>query len=207
MQLIAIIDYGMGNLHSVKKAAIAVAKNAEVIITSDLKQIQDSDKIIFPGQGAAKECMQAIKKNNLQKTILEAANEKPFLGICMGAHVLFSHSTENGGVECLDFLAGKDKNLRDLLGEKAKVPHMGWNSIKQTHEHPLWHGIEDNSYFYFAHSYFMHPTNQDIICGTTDYMDVIFCTAIAYKQVFAIQAHPEKSSYQGLQLLRNFVKL
>ena len=207
---IAIIDYGMGNLYSVAKAVEHVADaNDNVVLTSNPKQIEACDKIIFPGQGAAKDCMDALYECDLQAAVVEAAQQKPFLGICMGMQVLMQMSEENNGVHCLGLYPGTVKYFGEHLNIGAeencyKVPHMGWNVIEQQHNHPLWKGIADNSYFYFVHSYFVDAEQQQLIAGTTDY-GVTFTSVIACDNVFAMQCHPEKSAEAGLQLLKNFI--
>ncbi len=209
MQTIAVIDYGMGNLHSVTKALEHVAPNQKVILTNDLATIKTADRIVFPGQGAAKDCMQAIHDNGLNDVILETAQTKPFLGICMGMQVLVSHSEENGGTDCLGLydanVTAFANPLNDVKGERLKVPHMGWNHIQQAKQHALWKGIPDNSRFYFVHSYFLNMIGSDLHEGTCNYGHD-FSAVIAKDNVFAMQCHPEKSAEHGLQLLTNFTK-
>lgn len=207
MTSIAVVDYGMGNLRSVAKALEHVAEAAQVIITSSAEQIDNADRVVFPGQGAARDCMKEIAERQLSEVINRAAREKPFLGICMGAQVLLSHSEENQGVDCLGLYPGEvrffGEQLTDSAGEKLKIPHMGWNGVRHRGDHPLWHDITDNSRFYFVHSYYMDPTEQDIVQATTDY-GFEFVSAIGRDNVFAVQFHPEKSARDGLQLLQNF---
>jgi glutamine amidotransferase len=197
--LIAIIDYGSGNIHSVQKALEYVAPNAKVVHTDDKTTLLNADKIIFPGQGAMGSCMQKISNHHLENTIKIVAREKPFLGICLGIQLLFSHSEEQNS-DGLDIFKGNVKHLQTSL----KVPHMGWNNVKQTRDHPLWHNIPDESYFYSVHSYIIHPENKNIIIGTTKYENEFAC-AVAKDNIYAVQFHPEKSGDNGLQLLRNFV--
>ena len=210
MSNIAIIDYGMGNLYSVAKAAEYVASTSDrVYITSNPKEIAASDRVIFPGQGAARDCMKALHKFNLHSAIVDAAQQKPFLGVCMGMQVLMETSEENGGIECLACYAGGVEYFGNHLSVGSdegsfKVPHMGWNCIRQQQNHPLWNGIPESSYFYFVHSYFVHCKEKKLIAGTTDY-GVRFTSVIARDNVFAMQCHPEKSAKVGLQLLSNFV--
>ncbi len=211
MSKIAIIDYGMGNLYSVAKAVEHVSSNTDhVIVTSDPNEIIKSDKVVFPGQGAARDCMSAMYEYDLQDSIITAARQKPFLGICMGMQVLMQTSEENNGTDCLAFYGGNVTYFGNhiSIGSKAgsyKVPHMGWNCIEQQQAHPLWEGITDSSYFYFVHSYFVQCNEEQLIAGTTDY-GVTFTSVIARDNVFAMQCHPEKSAKPGLQLLHNFVK-
>lgn len=204
---IAVVDYGMGNLRSVKQALLHVAPtNTRISVTENPEQIANADAIVFPGQGAAKACMTALNQiEGLRESVLQAAQNKPFLGICMGMQVLMSHSAENGGVDCLDLFQGKVLPFADQPNwlPSNKIPQMGWNQIQHTKPHPLWHDIEDNSRFYFVHSYFVAPSDDKITSGRTEF-GMQYTSAIAQNKVFAIQAHPEKSADAGLQLLRNF---
>ena len=204
---VAVIDYGMGNLRSVTKALEHVT-DAPVLLSSDADAIDAAERVVFPGQGAARDCMKAIDDNGLREVILRAAAEKPFLGICMGMQVLVEHSEENEGTDCLGFFPGRVRyfgdDLRDAGGQRLKVPHMGWNQVRQTREHPLWRGIADGSRFYFVHSYYLETESPDIEVGHCEYGFGFTC-AIARDNVFALQCHPEKSADAGLRLLRNFV--
>lgn len=204
---VAVIDYGMGNLRSVTKALEHVT-DAPVLLSSDADAIDAAERVVFPGQGAARDCMKAIDENGLREVILRAAAEKPFLGICMGMQVLVEHSEENEGTDCLGFFPGRVRyfgdDLRDAGGQRLKVPHMGWNQVRQTREHPLWRGIADGSRFYFVHSYYLETESPDIEVGHCEYGFGFTC-AIARDNVFALQCHPEKSADAGLRLLRNFV--
>ncbi len=210
MSNIAIVDYGMGNLYSVAKAVEHVATATDrIYITSSPKQIAASDKVIFPGQGAARDCMAALQEFDLQSAIIDAAQQKPFLGVCMGMQVLMQNSEENGGTECLSFYTGDVEYFGNHFSIGAaegsfKVPHMGWNCVEQQQNHPLWKGIPESSYFYFVHSYFVQCEEQELIAGTTDY-GITFTSVIARDNVFAMQCHPEKSAKAGLQLLSNFI--
>ncbi len=202
---IAVVDYGMGNLRSVAKAAEHVAGDlAEVTVTQDPQVVHNADAIIFPGQGAAKACMQALIDTGLEHAVQQAAQEKPFLGICMGLQVLFSHSEENEGVDCLNILPGTVTQFQ-LEDPSLKIPHMGWNQVHQTQDHPLWHKIPQDSRFYFVHSYYVQPKHSDIISGQTTH-GTSFTSAVAQDNLFAIQAHPEKSAEVGLQLFTNFIQ-
>jgi len=211
MSLIAVVDYGMGNLRSVDKALEHVAASGqEVRITSSAEDIASADRVVFPGQGAARDCMRELKERNLVEPVLQAAKEKPFLGICMGLQVLMSHSEENNGVDCMDLYQGEVRFFGNELNnddskESLKIPHMGWNNVIQTISHPLWHGIKQGSRFYFVHSYYVDPEDEAIVAGETSY-DIVFTSAIAYDNVFAVQFHPEKSAADGLQLLKNFTE-
>ena len=208
--MIAVIDYGMGNLRSVSKALEHVALDHQVVrITSDADVIAEAERVVFPGQGAARDCMQHLAERKLLDVVVKAAREKPFLGICMGMQVLLTHSEENGGVDCMGMYPGEVKAFADVsLREKmvdCKIPHMGWNAVFQKQQHPMWEGILDGSRFYFVHSYYAAPEDDSIIAGTTEY-GIEFVSAIACDNVFAVQFHPEKSAHDGLQLLNNFCR-
>ena len=205
MKTIAIIDYGMSNLSSVLKAVEYVAPNDNVIVSSSLKEINDADKIIFPGQGAAKKCMSSINDKNLAGIIKKNSIEKPFLGICMGMQVLMDFSDENNGTECLGIIKGKVRRFHKTK-DGMKIPHMGWNRVKKKTDHPIWSGIDDNSYFYFVHSYLIEPENKTSVIGETEYGEK-FCSVIAKDNIVAIQGHPEKSSVIGLKFLKNFIEM
>jgi len=204
---IAVVDYGMGNLRSVAKALEHVAEGQPVLVTSNAKDIRNAARVVFPGQGAARDCMHELMQRELQDVVLQAAREKPFLGICMGMQVLLEHSEENAGINCLGLYAGEVRffgnNLRDAKGARLKVPHMGWNQVQQTVDHPLWQGIQNNSRFYFVHSYYMDPKDHSLVMGTSTH-GIDFVSAIGCNNVFAVQFHPEKSARDGLQLLKNF---
>ena len=210
MQTIAVVDYGMGNLRSVVNALQVVAEPQDrVLLTSDPQQVLAADRVVFPGQGAAGDCMRAIDEYGLREAIVAAATERPFLGICMGMQVLIEHSEENQGTECLGIFEGRVKYFgdghKDQSGVKLKVPHMGWNHVTQTQSHPLWHSIDDGSRFYFVHSYYLEAEDPQLVAGTTEY-GFSFTSVIARGNLFALQCHPEKSADNGLQLLRNFVR-
>lgn len=202
-QTIAIIDYGMGNIRSVAQALSHVAPNAHILVTNDKTQITQADKIVFPGQGAMGACMDALVENDLVKVIKQNAKQKPFLGICLGLQLLFEHSDENNGTKGLGILAG---NVKKFADNSLKIPHMGWNTVKQEKNNPLWHNIDNNAYFYSVHSYFVQPNHSDSIIGSSDY-GIDFACAIAENSLFAVQFHPEKSQNNGLQLLTNFINL
>jgi len=207
-QRIAVLDYGMGNLRSVSKAIEHVAGNAQVEVTDDHEFIRQSDRVVFPGQGAARDCMTAIGQHHLNKAILDAAKDKPFLGICMGLQVLMQHSQENDGTNLLGLFAGDvvrfDGKAIGDNGLPLKIPHMGWSRVDQTFAHPLWQGIDSGSRFYFVHSYHVQPQEKSLVAATTDY-GIKFTSAISQNKLFAVQFHPEKSADAGLQLLENFV--
>jgi glutamine amidotransferase len=209
MNRIAVIDYGMGNLHSVAKALELVSTDSEVVLTADPQVVRDADRVLLPGVGAIRDCMAEMRRLGVDAEVREAIQSgKPFLGICVGYQALTDFSEENGGVDCLSELGGRvnlfGKSLKDAAGEKLKVPHMGWNQVHQTVDHPLWHNIEQDTRFYFVHSYHVHLADKELVAGTCEY-GVPFDVALAKDNVFAVQFHPEKSSKAGLQLLQNFV--
>jgi len=202
---IVIIDYGMGNVHSVAKALTNILdKKSKVKISKSISEIKKSTHIVFPGQGAVSECMSNINKNFEINELKEIIKEKPFLGICMGLQVLMGSSTENNGVSCLDIIDGEVLSIRDKLDKNLKIPHMGWSEVAQQNNHPLWDGIKNKSYFYFVHSYYVSPDKKNDILATTSY-GFDFVSAIARENMVAVQFHPEKSSKTGLKLLRNFL--
>jgi len=204
---VAVVDYGMGNLHSVSKAVEHVAPHARVEVTSDPARVSGADRVVFPGQGAMPDCMREMDSRGLRPAVLEAARKRPFLGICIGLQMLFERSDE-GGVDGLAVLRGSvrrfpESGMTDSAGRKLKVPHMGWNRVKQA-GHALWSGIEDGSRFYFVHSYFPEAQEAGLVQGTTEY-GVPFTCAVARDNIFAVQFHPEKSDTAGLRLLANFL--
>jgi len=202
VQTIAIVDYGMGNVRSVQKALEYVAPNDHCLLTNDSQIINDSDRVVFPGQGAMGACMRALQENDLIEVIKIASKEKPFLGICLGLQLLFDHSEENNGTDGLSIIPGQVIKFKNI---EHKIPHMGWNKVRQMNKHPLWHNIGNNSRFYSVHSYYVKEKNSSCVAGTT-YYGVNFTSAIAQDKLFAVQFHPEKSQSDGLQLLKNFTK-
>ncbi len=206
---IAVIDYGMGNLRSVSKAIEHVAPGLEVAVTSDPAVVARAQRVVFPGQGAMPDCMREMDARGLRPAVLDAACSKPFLGICIGLQMLFERS-EEGDVAGLSVLPGRVRRfpaaaMADAGGARLKVPHMGWNRVRQFAPHPLWRGIPDQSRFYFVHSYFVETAAPGLIAGTSEYPSQFTC-AIARDNVFAVQFHPEKSAAAGLQLLANFAR-
>lgn len=204
---IAVIDYGMGNLRSVSKALEHVAGDLPVVVTADPTQVASAERVVFPGQGAMPDCMRELEARGLRTAVIEAAKFKPFLGICIGLQMLFQHS-EEGDVPGLGVFEGEVKRFpaEKMLaadGARLKVPHMGWNQVEQQ-AHPLWEGIENQSRFYFVHSYCVQPREAALTKGRSEY-GVPFTCAVGRDNIFAVQFHPEKSARDGLQLLRNFV--
>ncbi|WP_435750502.1 imidazole glycerol phosphate synthase subunit HisH [Thauera sp. AutoDN2] len=209
MTTVAIIDYGMGNLRSVAKAIEHVAPGHDVFITSDPARVTAAERVVFPGQGAMPDCMRELDARGLRPAVLAAAAEKPFLGICIGQQMLFEHSAE-GDVPGLGILPGEvvrfpDAKMLAADGSRLKVPHMGWNEVRQCGPHPLWEGIPDGERFYFVHSYYVVPAAPGLAAAETDY-GVRFTSAVARANIFAAQFHPEKSAAAGLRLLGNFIR-
>ena len=208
MSDIAVIDYGMGNLRSVAKALEHVAPERSIVVTSDSAQILAAERVVFPGQGAMPDCVRELDSRDLRRAIHEAAASKPFLGICIGLQLLFDHS-EEGNVDGLGILPGKVKRfpqarMVDAAGNKLKVPHMGWNEVHQTCDHPMWKGIAKDARFYFVHSYYVEPEDAALETAYTEY-PFRFTSAVGRDNIFAVQFHPEKSQQAGLSLLFNFV--
>jgi glutamine amidotransferase len=199
-QRISIVDYGMGNLRSVQKALQHVAPDDHVEITSEPEAIRAADRVVFPGQGAMPDCMRALNERGLGEAVALAAAGKPFLGLCIGQQMLFERSAE-GDTPGLALLGGEVRAFDLAAG--LKIPHMGWNEVWQRAPHPLWKGIADGSRFYFVHSYFCDPADEELTAASTRYPGD-FASAIARDNIFATQFHPEKSSTAGLALLGNF---
>lgn len=208
---IAIIDYGMGNLHSVLKSAQAARAlantTAHIQLTADPDTVIRADKVIFPGQGAMPDCMAALHRSGLAQAVQESLKNKPFFGICVGAQLLFTHS-EEGHTNGLDWFAGRVCRFADgqqaADGSRLKVPHMGWNTVHQTRAHPLFADIPQNSHFYFVHSYHFVPQDPSITLGQSHYPEAFSCI-VGRDNVFATQFHTEKSHTAGLTMLKNFI--
>jgi glutamine amidotransferase len=209
MNKIIVVDYGMGNLRSVAQALRHVAPEADVRISGDVAEFRSADRIVLPGQGAMPDCMRSLRESGLQDALLDASRSKPLLGVCVGEQMLFERS-EEGDTPGLGLLPGKVKRfeLAGALqedGSRFKVPHMGWNRVRQTVSHPIWNGIADNSYFYFVHSYYAVPGESAYTLGETTYGTVFSCV-VGRDNIFATQFHPEKSASAGLQLYKNFTR-
>ncbi|HTK00559.1 MAG TPA: imidazole glycerol phosphate synthase subunit HisH [Bordetella sp.] len=220
MTSIAIVDYGMGNFHSVARALAAAAPDADIRISNTAADIDAADRIVFPGQGAMADCMRTLNESGLREAVVRAARSKPLLGVCVGEQMLFDTS-EEGPTICLGIFPGvvhrfsgpqyappigayEDPVTTAAAGERLKVPHMGWNKVRQTRSHPIWEGIPDGTHFYFVHSYYAAPAVPTLTVGETDYGGSFTC-AVAAANIFAVQFHPEKSAEHGLRLYRNFV--
>jgi glutamine amidotransferase len=208
MASIAIIDYGMGNLHSIAKALEHVAGRNRVVVTSERAPVLAADRVVFPGVGAMRDCMAELQASGLDQVVLEAARSKPLLGVCLGMQALLDASEENQGTACLGIIPGRvvrfPPDLRAGNGERLKIPHMGWNQVIPQGAHPLWGDIPNGSRFYFVHSYYAIPVEDTAVAAITPY-GIAFASVIARDNIFAVQFHPEKSQHVGLSLLSNFV--
>lgn len=205
---IAVIDYGMGNLRSVSKALEHVAPQLDIVVSSDPDVIARAGRVVFPGVGAMPDCIHELESRGLRQAVTEAANTKPFLGICLGMQALFE-SSEEGNCAGLGILPGRVlrfpvEAMVDEMGQKLKVPHIGWNEVHQSADHPMWAGIPEAARFYFVHSYYVEAGDPDLVAGFTLY-PFAFTAAVARDNIFAVQFHPEKSQATGLTLLANFV--
>lgn len=201
--MIAIIDYGAGNLQSVKKALDFIG--AESVITDDPKVIMSADKILLPGVGSFGDTMDSMEKNGLVETVKECAQSgKPFLGICLGLQLLFEESEESPGVKGLGIFKGKIRKFSPDMG--LKIPHIGWNSLSIKQKDGIFKDIPENSYVYFVHSYYLLAEDENDIATVTNY-GIDFHSAVGKNNIFATQFHPEKSGDVGLQILRNFASM
>ncbi|MBE0426730.1 MAG: imidazole glycerol phosphate synthase subunit HisH [Nitrospirae bacterium] len=196
--MIAIIDYGMGNLRSVEKGFLKVGVDAGVV--SNPKAVDNAEAVVLPGVGAFRDCIRNLDKMSLTESIIRSIQKgKPYLGICLGLQILFTESEEFGIYKGLDILKGKVVRFHIDL----KVPHMGWNNVKLLKKPPVFGGIKDEAFFYFVHSFFVAPDNKDVVAATTDY-GITFTSMVWKDNIIATQFHPEKSQETGLRLLRNF---
>jgi glutamine amidotransferase len=197
--MIAIIDYGMGNLRSVEKGFQKVG--VEVKVTSKPEDVERADAVVLPGVGAFKDCMKELNNLDLVGAVTDSLKKgRPYLGICLGLQVLFSESDEFGTCRGMDIFKGKVVRFEN---SDLKIPQMGWNQLNIKTDNPLFKGIPDKSYFYFVHSYYVAPDDKSIIATTTDY-GVEFTSSVCTDNVYAVQFHPEKSQGLGLTLLKNF---
>lgn len=211
---VAVVDYGMGNLRSVSQAVRAAAQGEgwDVVVTHEAATVRDAARVVLPGQGAMPDCMRELARAGLREAVLEAAAGKPLFGVCIGMQMLLTHSSE-GEVDGLDLIPGQVRRFdlagrRQPDGSRYKVPHMGWNRVRQSSHagraHALWQGVPDESFFYFVHSYYAQPLDGAHVAGETDYGG-LFAAAVARGNLFATQFHPEKSAAHGLRLYRNFL--
>ena len=197
---LVVLDYGAGNLRSVEKAFVALGHPP--LITSDPGIALSAGALVLPGVGAAGQMMASLKRLELDDAIRTyIGSGRPFLGVCMGMQVLMDWSDEDGGQQCLGVFRGSVRRLPAGL----KVPHMGWNSVRQIAPHPMWRGIADESFFYFVHSYAVRPEEAEVRAGVTEYGES-FPSALARDNVFGTQFHPEKSGAVGLRLYENFIE-
>jgi glutamine amidotransferase len=199
MGVIAIVDYGAGNIKSVINAVSSLG--FEPVVTGDPSDITRAEKVILPGVGAAGATVESLEQQGLAAAIEDYIRaDRPFLGICIGLQVLFSYTEEGGGKHCLDIIPGQVKKLPPGL----KIPHMGWNQVHQVQDHPLYNGIGDDTNCYFVHSYYVVPEDDSVVIGTTEY-GISFCSAVSFGNLVATQFHPEKSGEPGLKIYRNFL--
>ena len=217
MNKVAIVDYGMGNLRSVSQAVLHVAAGSgfEVLVTARPEDVRAADRVVLPGQGAMRDCMRELADSGVKEALLEAARQKPLMGVCVGMQMLLDHSEEQD-TPGLGLIGGQVLRFRlegrtQPDGSRYKVPQMGWNQVFQADtalhgvaRHPLWAGVPDASYFYFVHSFYAKPSDMRHSVGEADYGER-FTAAIARDNIFATQFHPEKSADQGLALYRNFL--
>ena len=212
--MVAVVDYGMGNLRSVSQAVMHVAQGSgfEVKVTSDPDVVYAAERVVLPGQGAMPDCMRELRESGVLDAVLDAAARKPLLGVCVGMQMLLSRSEEGppgAGTPGLSLIAGEvirfqlDGRLQPD-GSRYKVPQMGWNQVMQAQPHALWAGIPDAASFYFVHSFYARPTDPRHSLGETDYGGRFTC-ALGRDNIFATQFHPEKSAAHGLTLYRNFL--
>jgi len=212
--MIAVVDYGMGNLRSVAKALEHVAPHETVRLCAAAQEIDAASRVVLPGQGALPDCMQHLRETGLEDAVRRAAARKPLLAVCIGEQMLFEWSEESrlpGALTAgLGLFPGsvvrfRPDDLRQPDGSLLKVPHMGWNRVRQTQCHPLWQGVADGSYFYFVHSYYVCPADPRLTAGTAEYGQTFTC-AVAADNIFATQFHPEKSAAAGLRIYENFTR-
>lgn len=213
MSCVAVIDYGMGNLHSVAKAlehaSESLQTNTKVIVTHEHDTILQADHVVLPGVGAMRDCMGEIKRLGVDQIVHEViAAGTPFLGVCVGMQALLESSDENNGTECLGIFKGKVHDFSTTFKEQSisglKIPHMGWNQVTQSIDHPMWHKIPNKERFYFVHSYYTQPDDKQFVAATCEY-GIEFCVSLSKDNIFATQFHPEKSQHAGLQLYANFL--
>jgi imidazole glycerol-phosphate synthase subunit HisH len=204
--VIAIADFGMGNLRSVAQALARVAPGVETRISADPAVLDAAERLVLPGQGAMPDCMRHLGAAGLEAAVRRALATRPVLAVCIGEQMLFEAS-EEGAAAGLGVLPGRVVRFRDTHaadGRRRKVPHMGWNRVRQRRPHPLWDGVADDSYFYFVHSYYVEAARSGLVVGESDYGGFFTC-AVAQDNIFAVQFHPEKSAAAGLKIYENFI--
>ena len=212
---VAVVDYGMGNLRSVSQAVAHVARELgdfHVVVTADPDQVRAAERVVLPGQGAMPDCMRELRESGLEAAVLDAAANKPLMGVCIGMQMLLERSEEGAGTAGtpgLGLIPGEVVRFRlegrsQPDGSRFKVPQMGWNEVIQARAHPIWAGVPDASHFYFVHSFHARPSDPRHSVGETDYGGR-FTSALARDNIFATQFHPEKSAALGLALYRNFL--
>ena len=210
-RMVAVVDYGMGNLRSVSQAVAHAALGVDdlkVIVTGNPEEVQLAERIVLPGQGAMRDCMRELRDSGLQQAVLEALRTKPVMGVCVGMQMLLEHSEEQD-TPGLGVIPGRVKRFRlegqlQPDGSRYKVPQMGWNRVRQSQPHPVWRGVADGAWFYFVHSFYAAPADRLHSVGETEY-GARFTSAVARDNIFATQFHPEKSAADGLMLYRNFL--
>lgn len=209
-RVVAVVDYGMGNLRSVSQAVMHVTQGTgfEVRVTAQPDEVRAAERVVLPGQGAMPDCMRELRDSGLMQSVLEAAGTKPMFGVCVGMQMLLNRS-EEGPTDGLGLIPGEVVRFRlegrvQPDGSRFKVPQMGWNEVWQTQPHPVWAGVPDGSFFYFVHSYHAVTSDARHSVGEADYGGRFTC-AVARDNIFATQFHPEKSADQGLALYRNFL--
>jgi glutamine amidotransferase len=213
-RLVAVVDYGMGNLRSVSQAVMhaAAGEGVDVVVTSQPEVVRAAERVVLPGQGAMRDCMRELRDSGLQEAVLEAAAAKPLMGVCVGMQMLLDHSEEQD-TPGLGLIPGRVlrfelEGQRQPDGSRYKVPQIGWNRVFQVpHDgrvHPVWAGVPDGAFFYFVHSFYARPDNAVHSAGESDY-GLRFTSAVARDNIFATQFHPEKSAAHGLALYRNFL--
>ena len=209
MSTIAVVDYGMGNLRSVAKALERVAPaGTRVVVAGRADEIDAASRVVFPGQGAMPDCMRTLREAGLEGAVRRALASRPVLAVCIGEQMLFEHS-EEGDVAGLGVFPGRVRRFPAAMqgpdGARLKVPHMGWNRVRQVGKHPLWQGVADSSWFYFVHSYYVEAADERLVAGRSDY-GLAFTCVVALDNIFATQFHPEKSAAAGLRLYENFTR-
>ncbi|MFN8532190.1 MAG: imidazole glycerol phosphate synthase subunit HisH [Dehalococcoidia bacterium] len=198
--MIAVVNYGAGNLRSVAKALESIG--APIVVTSDPSVVDRADAVILPGVGAAADTMSGLREAGMVEPLRSAVRQgKPFFGVCIGLQVLLTESDEDGGAACLDIVPGRVRRIPDGV----KVPHMGWNQVHSRRDHPLFAGIPNDSFFYFVHSYYAEPADPEVVLGETEHL-VRFCSVIARDNLVATQFHPEKSGPIGVRIYQNFCR-